>query len=72
MRDDRLSGVRGVGARAGPHDRAFDRALDVRAFAVLKVAGRAALYEIAPFSGRAVAVGAFGRDVVDLAIPLAQ
>jgi hypothetical protein len=47
--------------------------VDVRGFAVLSTgSNRASLYRIAPFSGRAISVGRFDRNVVDLAIPPAQ
>lgn len=42
------------------------------AFATLQVGGQYGLYRITLFSGRAELVGAFGRNVVDLAIPLNQ
>ena len=43
-----------------------------RAFATLQVGGQYGLYRITLFSGKAELVGAFGRNVVDLAIPLNQ
>jgi hypothetical protein len=57
-----------VTARAG----AVTTTVDVRGFAALNVGGTVGLYEITPFSGRAVFRGSFGSEVVDLAIPLAQ
>ena len=51
---------------------AVSTTVDVRGFAALNVAGTVGLYEIAPFSGRAVFRGSFGSEVVDIAIPLSQ
>jgi hypothetical protein len=46
--------------------------VDQMAFAALPVGGQYGLYRITLFSGRAELVGAFGRNVVDLAVPLNQ
>ncbi len=42
------------------------------AFATLRVGGEYGLYQITLFSGKAERVGPFGRNVIDLAIPLNQ
>lgn len=42
------------------------------AFATLRVDGEYGLYRITLFSGKAERVGALGRNVIDLAIPLSQ
>lgn len=46
--------------------------VDVSGWASLQVGGTSSLYSITPFSGAAQQVGAFGVDVVDIAVPLHQ